>query len=646
MSSEHQHTGPEGCHDHGCGCGHAHNHDDKKFRREVIRLFVAGILVVIAVLTEYSIIGPHELEIPAAIAALVLTGYPILKDAILGLINRRWDVCELAALAIVAAVIIGEFTAAAEIALILTIGEIIEEYLYTRTGKEINSLLSTFPTTARVIRNGDEIDLLIEDIVVGDQVIIRPGDSIMVDGKISEGQSAIDESFLSGESHPILKKPGETVFSGSINLDGVLIITAIKPASQSSYAKIVELVKEAGIRRPPSHPMIDRFAKYYTPFILLLASIIVLITGDIIRGITVLIVACPCALLLSTPSAVLAAIGPAAKNGILIKSGKYLEICKKITVIVFDKTGTLTSGEMSITGIIPENGVSEEEILKVAGSAERSSPHPVAKAIIKEAQTRGIVYTGPMRARHIPGKGAFDTFNNSSIIVGNRDFLIENSVLIPDDAKDSKADNDHYETEVLIAKDGQYIGRLLVADTLRHDTKNALSSLQKLGYNRIAMITGDNKYVARRIAKELDIPESMTYSGFHPVQKEEYIASLQEKGEVVCFVGDGTNDGPALTRADLGIGMGSRENTLALESSGVILMQEGLFTLPSFLSLGKRTRRTIEINIILAMALNFILIGIAAGGMISPVLGAIGHQIATIVVLLNSIWLSWIGSGV
>ncbi|PWR74592.1 heavy metal translocating P-type ATPase [Methanospirillum stamsii] len=646
MSAEHVHCDLEGCQDHGCGCAHDHENAGKSLMREIIILVFAGILVVIAVLTEYSIIPVKEIETPAALAALVLTAFPILKEAVQGLINRRWDVCELAALALVAAVLIGEFTAAAEIALILTIGELVEDYLYSRTGKEIKALLSDFPTKARIIRDEETIDVPIEEIRAGDRIIIRPGDVFPVDGEVNEGHSDVDESFLTGESLPILKNPGDMVYSGSVNLDGVVVYTVARPADQSSYAKVVELVKEAGTRRPPSHPMIDRFAKYYTPFILLIAGGVVLLTTDLIRGITILIVACPCALLLATPSAVLAAIGPAAKKGILIKSGRYLEICKNISVIVFDKTGTLTSGEMNISSIIPEKGISEEELLSVATAAERKSPHPIAKAIIKEANNHGIVYSGPVTGRHIPGKGALDTIQGSPVIVGNRDFLHENSISIPDAALDSKSNINHYETEVMVARDGQYIGKIMVADTLRHDTKNALVSLRKLGYNKIAMITGDNQNVAGTIAKELDIPESMTFAGFLPGQKEEYIAKLQDNGEVVCFVGDGTNDGPALVRADLGIGMGSRENTLALESSGVILMQEGLSSLPSFLSLGNLTSRTIKINIILAMALNLILIIFAGTGSISPVMGAIGHQVATIAVLLNSIRLSSCRAGV
>lgn len=633
----------EACNCHGSGC--SHEHTERELKINLIRLVTAGFFVTLAVLTEYRIIPLTELEIPAALIALALTAYPILKEAALGLIKGAWNVCELAALALVAAVLIGEFTAAAEIAFILTIGEMVEDYLYARTQKDIHSLMLHVPTTANIIRNEEIIEIAVDDIKIGDRILIRPGERIPVDGEIQKGQSDVDESFRTGESLPIQKNPGDTVYSGSINLDGILVITAIKPANQSSYAKVVELVQKAGMRRPPSHPMIDTFAHYYTPLILVIAFGTAFFTHDIVRGITVLIVACPCALLLATPSAVLAAIGPAAKQGILIKSGSFLEMCKKITTIVFDKTGTLTSGEMNVTTIIPENGSTQEEVLTIAGSAERSSPHPIARAILKEAKRTGIVFSGVGTGRHIPGKGAADTWNGTPVLVGNRDFFKENSIPVLESAKQDNIQKNMYETEVLVAKNGEYIGKILISDTLHTDTKKALASLRHLGYSQYAIITGDNKKAAQAIADELEIPESMTYSGLLPSDKEKFVADLQEKGERVCFVGDGTNDGPALIRADIGVGMGSRANTLALESSGVILMEQGLSSLPTFLKLGKKTSQTIKENISLALLLNCMLIGLAAGGLITPVIGAIGHQFATIIVLVNSIRLSYTFSG-
>jgi len=626
------------CCSHDCGCTHDHAEEDLK--KTIIRVLMAGVFVFIAVLTEYTIIPVADVQIPAALAALALTAYPIIKEAILGISRREWNVCELAAFALVAAVVIGEFTAAAEIALILTIGELVEDYLFTRTKKDLNMMVQAAPTTASLILNEKIHEIPVEDIRAGDQLMIHPGERIPVDGYIVTGHSDVDESFRTGESLPINKKPGDAVYSGSMNLDGALVISASNPATQSSYAKVVELVREAGLRRPPSHPMIDRFAGYYTPVILIIAGMIALATDDITRGITVLIVSCPCALLLATPSAVLAAIGPAAKRGILIKSGKFLEICKQITIFVFDKTGTLTSGEMKVTSVIPEKGHTEEEILTIAASAERSSPHPIAKSIREEAGQRGIQITHVGTARHIPGKGIEDIWNGLPVLVGSREFLEERSVPLPKKATSHQGLMHGNETEVLVAQNNEYIGTLYISDTLHTDTREAVTSLKQIGVYKYALVTGDHTNVARSIAAELHIPDDMTFSGLLPQDKETYIARLQEQGEVVCFIGDGTNDGPALVRADLGVGIGSRANTLALESSGVILMEKGLSALPLFIRLGRKTSQTIAQNIGLALFLNLFLIGIAAGGAITPVMGAIGHQLATIVVLINSIRLS------
>jgi Cd2+/Zn2+-exporting ATPase len=606
----------------------------------LFRSIGAGICVFIAVCAEYGVLSIPYVETLAALIALGLTAVPIIKQAVFGLIRREWNVCELAALALIAAVCIGEYTAAAEIAVILTIGELVEEYLCERAKKDLNEMVQTAPTTVQVMTDGQTQERRIDDIIAGDQILIRPGERIPVDGFVHEGQGDVDESFLTGESLPIHKKPKDRVYAGSINLESTLMLIASGTAQDSSYAQIVKLVKEAGLRRPPSHPLIDQCAQYYTPFILCIAGIVTLVTGEITRGISVLIVSCPCALLLATPSAVLAAIGPAAKRGILIKSGEFLEMCKRVTIIVFDKTGTLTSGKMHVTSIIPENGYSEEMILSLAASLERSSPHPIARAIVKEAEKRGIPFTHQDRTRHIPGKGIEDVKDGVPVLVGRREFLMERNISLPPEVLSEGGLTQHNETEVLVAENNRYIGRILISDTLHATTREALASLRTIGYQKYALITGDNENAANIVAQALEIPACRTFSGLLPAEKEQLISDLQKNGEVVCFVGDGTNDGPALTRADLGIGIGNRTHTLALESAGVILMEQGLSALSSFFVLGRMTSRKIAENIGIAILLNMFLMVMAADGRISPVMGAIGHQIATIGVLVNSIRLS------
>ena len=626
----------------GCsGCGHDHSHTS--VRNEAIRLGVAGFCVAIAVLAEYSVIHLPDNGIIAAIIALLLTALPIFKQAITGLLKGERNVCELAALAIAAAVLIGEFTAAAEIAFILAIGELIESYLFARTKDDIEGMVGRNLDHGYVIRDGELISVPVAEIHVGDRVMVRPGDIVPVDGIVRSGESDLDESHISGESLPVPKRPGDMVYSGSVNLDGVLTVDVIRPSHESSYARVVELVHEAGARRPPVHPLVDRFARYYTPVILILAAGIYIVTGDIIRSVTILVVACPCALLLATPSAVLAAIGPAAKRGILVKSGKYLELCRSVTAVVFDKTGTLTTGIMQVTRIEPAAGYTSDELILLAASAERSSPHPVAKAIITAAKETGYLDEGSGQGviRQYPGRGVILNGDLGKVLVGTEDFLRENGVSVPlSDGAISNETDTTPETRVLVAEGAALAGSIYIADTIRKESPGVILQLASLGIGRIEVLTGDNQNVARRIAEECQIPDTAVHAGLLPEDKEAYVGKLQESGAVVCFVGDGTNDGPALVRSDIGVGIGNRENTLALESSDVILMQGGITALPSFLALGIRTHRTILINIILALSLNALLIIIASSGMLSPVGGAIGHQVATVAVLIHSLKLT------
>lgn len=619
----------------GSSCGCEHHSDEQTLRSGIIRITAAGILTLIAVSSEYGLIKHPEVGIAAAAIALVLTAIPILKEAITGLFRRRRNVCELAALALIGAVIIGEFTTAAEIALILSIGELVEEYVYARSKKDIDGIITRHPRTGLLIRDDETREVPVEEIRTGDRVMIRPGDIVPVDGIIHEGHSGLDESCLTGESLPVTRGPGDEVSSGSINLDGTLIITTLRPSLDSTYARVVNLVRDAGERRPPTHPLIDRFASWYTPIMLLIAAGVLIWTGSIIRAITVLIVACPCALLLATPSAVLAAIGYAAKNGILIKKGEYLEVCRSITTLVFDKTGTLTTGVMQVLSVDPAHGHSADEILELAGQAESSSSHPVAQAIVRAAKDAGISLHSRGTAREWPGEGIEDQGEGALVHVGTRSFLERNGVIIPGDAHITG--EMHAEAIIWVARDHRYIGVIRLSDQIRPETTRVLARLREMGLDRIALLTGDDPRIAAQIAQKCDLAEDMVHAGLRPADKETYLGELQQAGEKVCFIGDGTNDGPALARADLGISIASRADTVALETAGVVLMRGGLTALPAFLSLGIRTRRIVYQNVILALSLNVLLIASAASGVISPAAGAIGHQVATVFVLLNSL---------
>jgi Cd2+/Zn2+-exporting ATPase len=621
-----------------CGC--VHDHEDGVPWPILVKTIGAGILVIITVIAETGFIYPPGIGIISAVGALILTAYPILKEAVSGLMGGERNVCELAGIAIVAAVLIREYTAAAEVALILTIGELAEAYTYTRSKRDIRAIVSKNPRYGYVIRNEDIILVPVREIRIGDRVMIRPGDMVPVDGKVCEGGSWLDESCLTGESIPVRKEKGEMVFSGTINADVTLIVQATSLSDDSAYSRIVALIKEAGRRRPPTHPFIDRFARVYSPVMIVLALLVGVCTGSVIRAITVLIVACPCALLLATPSAMLASLGSAAKKGILIKSGEFLEICKRITVVVMDKTGTITTGKMHVTDIVPLGDSTPEEILARAAMAECSSSHPVGKAILQEATGRGIIVSCGGKTRQYSGLGVEDQQDGRQVLVGTLRFMSEQGVTVPDHlrGKDTVKEG---KVDLFVAIDRVLTGIIRVSDSIRPESQEVIRKIRNLGITRIEILTGDNGQVASEIAKACDIPQKAVHAGIYPRDKEQFIANLQKQGEVVCFVGDGTNDGPALARSELGVSIGSREDTIALETSGVILMRKGLSMLPEFLSLGKRSGRIISINIILALGLNAILVIGASAGWLSPALGAVGHQAATLVVLLNSTRLAY-----
>lgn len=619
----------------GCGCTHELAKDE--LTPLLIRTLIAGVLVAISITVELGLLQPPGIAVVTSLAALALTAYPILKEAVVGLRNGERNVCELASLAIIGAVLIGEFTAAAEIAIILTIGELIETYAYARTKRDLESIVADNPRFATIIREGTPVQVQVEEIQVSDQVMVKPGDKVPVDGIIIEGHSSLDESCLTGESLPQAKGPGNAVFSGSVNQEGAIIMQATKGVDDSTYAKIVQLVHDAGLRRPPSHPLIDRFSRVYTPIMLLIAGIVLVLTGSYLRAITVLIVACPCALLLATPSAVLASLGAAAKQGILIKGGEYLELCHAITTVVLDKTGTLTSGTMTVTAVIPADSRSEDTVLGVAARAEAGSSHPVAKAIVLAAQERQIPVPYSAGSRNHPGLGVADLQNGKQVFVGNAIFMQENGVIIPEPVANAiTSGSSEGSITVLVAEEDRLIGTIYLADQIRPETPGVISRLHSLGITSIHLLTGDSEGVALRIARSSGIPPEVVHAGMHPGDKEEFIAGLQKKGAVVCYVGDGTNDGPALARADLGVSIGSREDTIALETSQVILMQGNLTSLPAYIALGKRARLYIMGNICVALILNALLILAAGAGMLSPAMGAIGHQVATVIVLLNS----------
>ncbi|WP_067050406.1 heavy metal translocating P-type ATPase [Methanofollis ethanolicus] len=608
---------------------------------ETARIGLAAFLLAVALIGGYIQAIPSLLVTALTIASLLLTATPFVVETVRGLARRERNVGELAILAIVAAVLIGEYTAAAEVGLIMAIGEMAEEFSFNRSKRDIEAIAVANPSHAHR-KDGDEwTEVRTDDLVAGDVVLVRPGDLVPVDGTVVVGNSGIDESRLTGESTPVEKGTGGNVYAGTVNLDGTLEVLVSRAGEDSTYGKIVTLVKEAGECRPPARPFIDRFAAVYTPVVLAVAAAVWAVTGDLHRAITLLIVACPCALLLATPSAVLAATGAAAKKGVLVKGGEYLEAAARVDTCIFDKTGTLTRGTPAVTGMVPADGVDEHTLLGLAAAAERGSPHPFARAVMAAAERAGIDVPAQSEARLTHGMGVEALTLAGTVVIGNARMMEQAGVVIPPAAAGAgTAIARTGATPLYVGRDGEFAGVVRVEDQVRPEAARVVSAIRAEGAEKVVILTGDHEAAAMNVAAQIGISVGEVKAGLFPAEKLEHIKALQDEGHTVCFVGDGTNDGPALAQAEIGVAIGSREDTVALETSHVVLMRGGITALPWFLRLGRRTSRTITANVVFALGFAAVMAGCAAAGLISPATAAIAHQVGTLVVLANSVRLA------
>ncbi|QYZ80334.1 cation-translocating P-type ATPase [Methanofollis formosanus] len=608
---------------------------------ETARIGLAVLLLAVALAGGYLRALPSLLVTALTIASLLITATPFVVETVRGLARRERNVGELATLAIAAAVLIGEYTAAAEVGLIMAVGEMAEEFAFNRSKRDIEGIAVANPGHA-LRKDGDGwTEVRTDDLVPGDVVLVRPGDLVPVDGTVVVGSSGIDESRLTGESTPVEKGVGGNVYAGTVNLDGTLEVRVSRAGEDSTYGKIVTLVKEAGERRPPARPFIDHFASVYTPVVLAVAGAVWAVTGDLHRAITLLIVACPCALLLATPSAVLAATGAAARKGVLIKGGEYLEAAARVDTCVFDKTGTLTRGIPAVTGVVPADGQDEHALLGLAAAAERGSPHPFARAVMAAAERAGIEVRAQSEARLTHGMGVEALTPAGRVVVGNALMMEQAGVAIPPGAAGTgTAIARTGATPLYVGRDGAFAGLIRVEDQVRPEAPGVVSAIRAEGAEKVVILTGDHEAAARDVAAQIGIGAAEVKAGLFPAEKLEQIRTLQAEGHTVCFVGDGTNDGPALAQAEIGVAIGSREDTVALETSDVVLMRGGIAALPWFLHLGRQTSRTITANVVFALGFAAVMAGCAAGGLITPATAAIAHQFGTIIVLANSVRLA------
>lgn len=604
-------------------------------RRPFIFMAASGITLALSWVLGWMGLRPETLPTAFAVASLVIGGFPVLKSAIKALFIPDLNVDTLVSIAAIAAASIGAYQEAATVVFIMLLGEFLEHLTVGKARRAISSLIQLSPKTAWVRRGDQEVQVPIEEVAAKEVVIVKPGERIPVDGKIIAGCGSINQSMLTGESIPVEKGLGDRVYCGTINEAGSCEIEATQIAEDTKLAQISRLILEAQAEKSPIQRVMDRFARYFIPAILLIALVTFLVTKEPVRAITILIVACPCALVLGTPTAVVAAIGNAARQGILIKGGAFLEQMGRLRALLMDKTGTLTHGKPKVVEMRGFDGADEKEVLYWAAVAEKRSEHPLARAVIEKAESLGLSIPHPESFKNFRGKGVKAQWNSKRILAGSPELLKSEGIEIPESviewlgAKESEG-----KTSLLITLDRKLMGVISIADALREEAKATIEKIRGEGISEIWMLTGDSEKVADRIGKELEIRYE---ARLLPEQKVSKVKEWKRKGYVVAMVGDGVNDAPALAAADIGIAMGAVGTDVAIETADIALMADEIGKIPILIRLSRRALQVIKENLVFAIVFNTMMVFFSAQGWISMILGAFMHQASSLLVILNSI---------
>jgi heavy metal translocating P-type ATPase len=584
---------------------------------------------------SYLNLLPSQITAGLILFAVAILGAPIVFGAIKAVLSKNFNVDFLASIAIVASVLVREYIAAAIVAIMLTGGEILENYASEKATTAIEKLIRSAPQKARVRRNGSEIEVPIEEVQLGDIVIVKPGEKIPVDGLVIKGTATVNQATITGESMPVDKIPSDEVFGNTLLELGALEVKVTRVGEDTTFAHIIKLVREAQARKALIERIADRYARWFTPIILTIASLVFLVTGDALRVITIFLIACPCALTIATPTAVIAGIGNAAKKGILMRGGTILEKTAKINMVVIDKTGTLTTGNPEVVTIKGVNGRKETDVLFLAALAERYSEHPLAKAVLKKAGSLGIDIADPSDFIVLPGYGVVTKFDGKEITVGNRR-LLENKGIKIDKASENYLTTleEDGQTTLLIAECRELVGILGVADSLREKIPQATEKMRRVGIKKIVMLTGDTSRIAKVVAKQAGVDE--VKAELLPEDKVLYVEKFRATHKV-AMVGDGINDAPALASADVGIAMGAAGTDIAIETAGIVLTTNELGKVPEAIGLSKRTLNVIKQNIVFALAINVLGVIISTTGIMHPILAAAIHEGNALSVVLNSV---------
>ncbi len=618
--------------------------------RELLFSLSAGLFVLTGWLGERFLGFPFPLSLAFYLAAYVAGGYDITRHALHALRERHFDTDLLMVLAALGAAFLGEFAEGALLLFLFSLGHALEERALDRARDAIHALADLTPKTALVRRKEGEIEIPVEEVAIGDVVIVRPGVRLPVDGNVLHGESALDQSPITGESMPVDKSPGDQVFAGSVNGAGALEIQVTRLARDSTLARVMEMVEQAQAQKSPTQQSTERFTRWFVPAVLVGDLLLIFVpplfgvpfADAFLRAMTLLVAASPCALALGTPAAILSSVAQAARNGVLVKGGVHLENLGGLRAIAFDKTGTITVGKPQVTDIIAGDQfaanapLNTDGLLALAAAVESRSAHPLAQAVVRAAQERGLDIPDVSEAASVTGRGIQAVVEGKATRVGNLQLFAEAGMIVPQTVQEQvRALEDQGKTTMLVSVDGDLIGLIAVADVIRPGAPAALAAVKKLGVRETVMLTGDNPRVAAHIARQVGLTDFR--ADLMPEDKLTAIRDLVEAHGVVAMVGDGVNDAPALANATVGIAMGGAGTDVALETADVALMADDLSKLPFAVGLGRATRAIIRQNLFVSLGVIAVLIVLAVTGLAGIGSAIVFHEGSTIVVVLNAL---------
>lgn len=612
-------------------------------RGRLVMTLASGVALGLALL-----VGQLGAPRPIAVAFLVLStiagGWYVVPRGLRAALNRALDMNFLMSVAAGGAWIISEQTEAAATLFLFSIAELLEAYSMDRARNAIKALMDLSPAEAIVIRHGQELRVPATDIEVGETVVVRPGEKIPVDGEVTTGRSSVNQAPITGESMPVDKEPGATVFAGSLNCQGALQVRSTKQVSDTTLARIIHAVEEAQASRAPSQTFVDRFARIYTPAVVLVAILVAVLPplagfGDwgtwVYRALAMLVVACPCALVISTPVSIVSGLAGAARAGILIKGGAHLEHAGAITTVCFDKTGTLTMGRPAVTDLVALNGRAESSVLRLALGVERHSEHPLARAILEHGAARGVTSPNSTEFEALIGRGARATMENEVVYVGNARLAQELGSASPAVTASLERFQREGKTAVLVTTEREPIGVFAIADQVRPGARSAIDSLRVAGIRRIVMLTGDNEGTGRAVAQQLGVDEY--HAELLPDDKVRIVRELKSRGERVAFVGDGVNDAPAMAAATVGVAMGAAGTDVALETADIALMGDDLSKLALAIHLSRKTLHVIRQNVWFSIAIKAVFLVMAVAGWATLWMAVAADMGASLIVVANGL---------